>query len=188
MSKLSIKQQKGETLILTLLTLLVLFLGILYISRNVLVEAQMTGNTVARQRNAQTGDLALRIFENNIQTVANNTVLQISASDQPWYRDITVAPGNPAPAPAAPDPNYWSTCYGNSDATKRCDKITGATYNAYVVAQPTGRTDPQGCGGGVTQGGASQLTAVYYDLFVHVVESSGTTSATNETVYKLCVN
>jgi hypothetical protein len=67
---------------------------------------------------------------------------------------------------------------------------------SYIVSyfiEPTGRSDPNGCGGGVGGPNASQLTAIYYDIYMNVAEAAGVpspagTSTTPEPVYKLCVN
>ena len=55
----SLNRQRGDTLLLVLLTLLVLFLGGMYMLRSVMLDSQMAGNTLARQKNVQVGDIAL---------------------------------------------------------------------------------------------------------------------------------
>lgn len=172
-------RQAGEALILTLLVLVVLYLGFLYTMRFVMSDAQMAGNNLALQKNTQSADIALRNLEDVIYQASNLVPLEINATGQPWYR--VVAPGT-----AGPDAAYWKACLGNASAANRCGSVnvaignTGLPFTAKAVVQPTGRTDAYGCEVGT-------LSALYYDVFLNIQESSAATSAAIETVVKLCV-
>jgi len=174
-------KQTGEALILTLLVLVVLYLGFLYTMRYVMTDAQMAGNNLAQQKNTQSADIALRNLESVVYQASNLVALELSASAQPWYR--VVAPGT-----AGPDAAYWKTCLGNSSNALRCGAVnvqignTALPFTALAVVQATGRQDLYAC-----PLGNGALAANYYDVFLNIKESSGATSATTETVIKLCV-
>lgn len=173
--------QTGEALILTLLVLVVLYLGFLYTMRYVMTDAQMAGNNLAQQKNAQSADIALRNLETMMYQASNLIALELSANGQPWYR--VVAPGT-----AGPNTAYWKSCLGNSSSAQRCGSVTvkiGNTnlpFTALAVVQPTDRRDLYAC-----PLGNGALAANYYDVFINIQESSAATSATTETVIKLCV-
>lgn len=59
---------------------------------------------------------------------------------------------------------------------------TALPFTALAVVQATGRQDLYAC-----PLGNGALAANYYDVFLNIKESSGATSATTETVIKLCV-
>lgn len=180
-------KQRGESLLFTLVTLLILLLGFLYTMRHTLLDISLTGNNLQRQKDVQVSDVALRNLEQQIAAVYSSQPLEISASTQAWYRDV--APGTPFPggpgSGAAPSASYWASCVGSSSASARCGVVSVASgstvlpYTAMAVVQPTGRTDANACG-------LPQFRAIYYDIFLRVTETSGATSAVTETVYKLC--
>ena len=94
-----------------------------------------------------------------------------------------VASAQTAPPTDAANPGYWKSCLGNTTASLRCASISlpsAAGYTALALVQPTGHTDASQCPipGAVPR---------YYDVFIHISEVSGMTSATTETIYKLCV-
>jgi len=171
---------RGETLILTLVTLLVLCLGFLYTLRTVSFDAQIAGNTLARQKDTQVADIALRTVESMIQQVYGAQPLEVSATGQSWWR--AVPPGS-----AAPTASYWTGCASSSNSTQRCAALTvnvtvpsgTLAYNVLAVVQPTGQTDAYACG-------LSQYRALYYDIFLNVAEPNGVTSSTVETIYRVC--
>jgi hypothetical protein len=59
---------------------------------------------------------------------------------------------------------------------------SGQIYTALAVVQPAGRTpDTDGC-----HLNSNFTLASYYTIYIRVRETSGVTSATTETVYRLC--
>jgi len=178
MAQVSRHRQRGETLILTLGILVVLLLGFVYVSRHIMYDAVMAGNNLTRQKNVQVADVAMRNLEQLIFNVYADQPLEQTGVAQPWYR---VVPANTS----IPD-GYWNSCLGAS-AANRCGSVpvtvngTALPYTAQVVVQTTGRQpDPYACN-------LQNFSAYYYDVYIHTVEASGVTSATTETVYKLCV-
>ena len=172
------RRTRGETLLLTLVTLLILSLGLLYSMRNVSLDALLSGNTLARQKDIQVSDFALRALEQAILNVYADQPLEISASGQLWYRSVAAGTAPPSAA-------YWKTCLGSGNAATRCGSLVVAigngagAYTALAVVQPTGRSDAYACG-------LSQFHALYYDIFINVAEPGGVTSTTTETVYRIC--
>ena len=172
-------RQRGDIMLVTLVFVLMCLLGLVYSMRDGIVSTLMTGNNLTRQKDVQVADIALRAVEGQILTVYNGQPLEIAATGQNWWR--VVAAGT-----AGPSGSYWDTCNGGSaSSSTRCGAITltmnniALPYTAYAVVQPTGRSDTNSCT-------VSQLTAIYYDVFVHVKESNGATVANTETIYKLC--
>mgnify|MGYP000098875415 CR=1 FL=1 len=169
---------RGEVLFITIVLLLVIFLGFLYMTRHLMTEAQLAGNAVASQRNAQVADVVLRRIDNTITTTNGGMPLELSMAGQAWYRQVGAGT-------AAPTAAYWASCLGNADAGQRCGSVnvnvvnTALPYSALVVVQPTGRTDQFACG-------MSLFRAVYYDIYIQVSEQNGSTSAVTHTVYRLC--
>lgn len=176
MASLASRRQAGNILLTTLIVMLLVFLGFLYMARDTLVDTQLTGHMSARQKAIQAGDLALRMLEESILSASAGQPLEIAAAGQPWYRPVP-------PGQSGPDLNYWAHCQGASPPAN-CGVVSlppGVPYSAYAVVQPTGRTDDFSCG-------LSQYKALYYDIFLHLVASSPqSTAADTETVYKLCV-
>ena len=171
-------RQAGETLLLTLGVLVVLLLGFLFVSRHIMSDAQMAGNNLARQKNVQVADVAMSNLSKMILDAYGGQRLEDIGAGLPWFR--TVAANTVIPE------SYWATCLGASAATTRCGNVpvtvngTALPYTALAVVQTTGRQpESDGC--------LQNFAAYYYDVFIHTVESSGVTSATTETVYKLCV-
>jgi Tfp pilus assembly protein PilX len=179
-------RQRGDILLVTMVFLLVCLLGLLVSMRDGVVQTTMTGNHLARQKDVQVADIALRTLENQLTTYSGGQDLKLSAAGQPWWRDVAAGTASPTDTTST----YWDNCLGNSDTTLRCGSITVAInstnlpYTAYAVVQPTGRWDTTSCDMG-TQG---QFTAVYYDVFVHLKESNGATAVDTETVYRLCTS
>jgi Tfp pilus assembly protein PilX len=174
-------------LILSLLVLLVLYLGFLYTMRGVIQETQINGNFVARHKAQQVADVALRQLQGLAYSTSQGVALELSASAQPWYRDVK--PGTASPTSTSP--TYWSSCLGNSDTTLRCGSIpvkigsSALPYGVLAVAQPTGRVEQySSCPNG--------LTAMYYDVYLYVSESTtaddtNTSGGNFESVMLICV-
>ncbi|MBV8503055.1 MAG: hypothetical protein JO006_15230 [Paucibacter sp.] len=167
--------QRGQTLILTISILLVLFLGFLYLMRRVMIDTSVAGNTVARQRDVQVADIALRNLEQTIFNAYGDQPLERSAIGQAWWR--AVAPGTALPA------TFWSTCQAANTCAVIPVTVNGQAmpYTALASVQATGRQpDPYTCQ-------MQNFAAYYYDVNIHISEASGATAANTETVYKLCV-
>lgn len=169
------KRQRGDVLLLVLVVLVVLILGFTYSLRHVILDTQMAGNNLARQKAVQVADVALRNF--GTQLLPYNQPLEIVAINKTWFRDVVAGT-------APPSGSYWKNCNGNGSTALRCAAVNvaiGASnlpYTALVVLQPTGRTGS--CSSTVTP------NALYYDIFVYASETSAASAVTTETVYKLC--
>lgn len=169
------QRQRGQTMILTIAVLLVLFLGFLYVMRRTMIDTVTAGNTLSRQRAVQVTDVVMRNLETAIINAYGSQRLEISGVGQGWWR--AVAPGTALPA------NFWSTCQGAGCASIPVS-VNGQNlpFTALVSVQSTGRQpDTYACAGSKDQ------AAFYYDVNIHIVELSGVTAANTETVLKLCV-
>lgn len=173
------RRQRGDALLLILLTLLVLGLGLMLAMRRGLTDARLAGNHLAKHKATQVSDLALYQLETTLQAFGSihPEPLEFSATGEPWYRDV---PAGTAP----PDAAYWKSCLKQTAPAGRCLSLpVGASapgFSALAVVQPTNRRDTTTC-----EGAGHQL-AVYYALHLHVLEAGGTSSDI-ETVYKLCM-
>jgi hypothetical protein len=186
------KPQQGFVLLLTLITLLVLLFGVLFTMRGTLLQTAMTGNTLQRQKDVQSSDLALRQVQQAIIQTANNAgdvPLEIAATGKAWFY-IPPNSGSVWPVPgSASAPTYWQTCQGAGT----CDTVANVAsvispappslangYTALVTVVPTNQpTDAYSCGN-------TGFTATYYDIFLHTQEANATTAVNTETVFKLC--
>lgn len=170
--------QRGDVLLVTLVLMLVVLLGVVMALRQSLASQWLAGNNLTQQKDVHATDIALRVLEGQVTGISAGMPLEVAAAGQDWYRDV-------APGTAAPTPAYWASCVGNSNAALRCSSFSvvanGTTlpYTAYAVVQPTGRSDSHSCS-------LAQYQAIYYDLIVRVQETGGATSATSQTVYRIC--
>jgi hypothetical protein len=181
------RRQRGDIMLVTMVFLLVALLGLVVSMREGLVATLMGGNNLARQRDVQVSDIALRQAEKQISSVGASVPLQITASTQPWMRIDLAAGTDTFPAP---DAAYWDSCLGNSDSTLRCSSVAPAVggtalgYTALMVVQYTGRgADTDSC---QAADAPVKFVASYYDLYVHVKEANGVTSSDTHTVFRLC--
>ena len=175
------KRQRGDILLVVMVFLLVCLLGLVVSMRDGIVSTLMGGNNLARQRDVQVSDVAIRQAEGLILASYAGQPLEISSNSQPWMRMVA---GGTA-SPSVTSSTYWDNCLGNADNTLRCGSITPTVngtalgYTALVVVQPTGRTDSTSCELDYQQ-------ATFYDVYVHVKEGNGVTSSDTETIYRLC--
>ena len=180
------RRQRGDVTLIVLIFLMVCLLGLVVSMRGSIVTTQLVGNNLMRQKDLQTGDIALRQVE--ALMVANSAVtgqplqLSVASGTQPaWWRDV---PAGTAP----PTDTYWNTCSTTNagDPTLRCASLpvtnngVAMGYTVLAVVQYTGRYDQDSCN--ITQ----LPNASYYDISLRVIEASGVTTSTTETVYRLC--
>lgn len=196
MAALKRGRQDGYVLLLTLITLLVLLFGILFTMRGTLLQTEMTGNTLQRQKNVQAGDLALRQVQQAIIQTSQNagTVpLEIAAGSTHWFYIPPASTATPPVPWAAPgtgaNATFWQTC----QSAGQCDTLSNVAavinpappaiasgYTALVTVVPTNLpTDAYSCG-------TTGYTATYYDIFMHLQEANGQTAVNTESVFKLC--
>lgn len=172
-------RQGGSILLVSLVALLLLFIGALFTLRGVLTDTALTDAFGERQKSTIASDLALQWVVGQIQATyqaSQGQVLEISAAGKPWFLS--------AAQPQVPTPAYWSGCQSQSTATDTCAPVTlanGAPQKAWVFVQPTGRSDPSACGD------TQSLTAWYYDIWVHTVDPRTQTGVDTESLFKLCV-
>jgi type II secretory pathway pseudopilin PulG len=178
------QRQRGEILLFTLVALLLCLVGLIFAMRDTIITTLVTGNNLAKQKNAQANDIALKLIQSHIDAVVTGTGMDLpfSATGEGWYRAIDP---DAAPQPPTPDADYWAKCTPTGDTRQRCstEPLPGTGRNAKFVVQPTGRGDDLGC---PVKDGSLLLTAVYYDVFIYVEEASQATSATTHTEYKIC--
>lgn len=174
---------RGDVMLITLVFLMVFLLGLVVAMRGSIVTTLMVGNNLTQQKDVQVSDVALRQVEAAMVTTAAGQPIEFTAGPggPAWWRDV---PAGTLP----PDGPYFATCSttnaGNS--LQRCGVFPvslGATaipYTALAVVQSTGRADDSTCNV------QPNTHATYYDIYLRVSESSGATSTTTETVYRLC--
>lgn len=170
-------RQRGAITLFALVALLLIFLGALYTFRGSLLDTSLTDKASARQKDVQVSDLALQWLTQQMVSTSQGSPLETMATTQPWFL--------PAQASGAvtPTPAYWSACEQQSTKTQTCAQAvmpSGVPQQAWVFVQPTGRTDPYGCN-------TSGFVALFYDVWVHVVDPRTNVAADTESLYKLCV-
>ena len=172
-------RQRGSILLVSLVALLLLFIGALFTLRGVLTDTALTDAFNERQKATIASDLALQWTVSQIEATyqaSQGHVLEISAAGKPWFLSTA--------QPQVPDATYWSTCETNPSSTYVCAPVTlanSAPQRAWVFVQPTGRSDPSACGD------TQSLTAWYYDIWVHTVDPRTQTGVDTESLFKLCV-
>ncbi len=183
------RRQRGDIMLVTMVFLLVCLLGLIGSMRDTIVETNMVGNNLTRQKDVQVADIALQVIKDQI--VANFGGLALDQApnivNKAWWRDLASTSAASPPTAA-----YWKDCLGNASTTLRCGSIplvvggTTLPYTALAVVQPTGRSAPvldaNSCAMGPT------FQAVFYAVYVHVQEASGATNINTETVYKVCAS
>jgi Tfp pilus assembly protein PilX len=203
-----LQREQGYVLLLTLIVLVVLLFGVLFVTRGDLLQTAMTGNTVQRQKNLQIGDMALQQVRSAIVQTAcggnQNTCqqLQNTAQGKPWF-PVTDA-GSALPwSGTTPTQAFWTSCLANST----CDTLThiqssvlgnlnpapaaipGSSNILVAVVPTTLPADPSACYVMFPNGSStsnSTYTANYYEIFLNIREANGQTGASTESVYKLC--
>jgi Tfp pilus assembly protein PilX len=173
-------RQRGDILLFTLVLLLLLLLGALVAMREGLTNTWMNGNTLVRQKNVHVSDAALRMVEQTVGVASGSLPLELAATGQQWYRDV--APNTPPPSDS-----YWDSCASSSTASTRCATLnvtvgsSTVPYTVTYLVQPTGRMDK-------TCKFPTAYDAHYYDVFIHVKETSGSTAANTESIIRLCTH
>ncbi len=186
------RRARGFTLLIVLVALTMLLFGALIVMRGMFLQVTTLGNIAQRQRDVQFGDLALRQAEEAvIQTAQSggNIPLELSASSKSWFYIPSATPWAPPGASSGANAGFWSSCQGAGQCDTLSDMVSAVSpapaalpggTQALVVVVPTNLpTDAYSCGN-------TGFTATYYDIFLHITESSGVTSANTETVFKLC--
>lgn len=202
------RREQGYVLLLTLIVLVVLLFGVLFITRGDLLQTVMTGNTVQRQKDLQIGDLALQQVASAIVQTAcggdqnNCQQLQNTARGKPWFPFIDQNTPPPWPG-AAPTPSFWASCLANDT----CDTlahirssvlgnlnpappaIPGSDNILVTVFPARFPTDSSACSARFPNGVVkpdSRHTASYYEIFLNIREANGQTAASTDSIYKLC--
>ncbi len=93
-------------------------LGLIYSMRGTLLNTQLTGNVLARQKEVQAGDVGMH------GRTADPDHLWRGGTGVECH-GATLGGAVCRPAPPAPDltPGYWANCLGNGNATLRCASI-----------------------------------------------------------------
>ncbi|HOI65065.1 MAG TPA: hypothetical protein PLD03_00495 [Thiomonas arsenitoxydans] len=201
------KQEQGYILLLTLIVLVVLLFGVLFVTRGNLLQTVMTGNTLQRQKDVQVGDLALRqIQQAIIQTACGgypNTCnsLQNTAQGQTWFPMTDAASAMPWTG-NFPTQTFWANC----QSQQTCDTLAhiqssvlasvspkpavlpGAANILAVVVPASLPQDASPCYL-IAPNGASapaDRTPKYYEIFLNIREANGQTGVSTTNVFKLC--
>lgn len=175
------RAQRGDIMLVTMVFLLVCLLGLVVSMRDGIVTTQMNGNNLARQKNVQVADLALAVMANNIETTlgANGTALTSSAGAMNWYRQGLNL--------AAPTAAYWNSCSTATASTPTSCGTLALTANGNALPYTVYGLVQEGTIDKSTNGPCAPRLSIYYDVFIHVKESSGATAVDTESIYKACV-
>jgi len=203
------QREQGYILLLTLITLVVLLFGVLFVTRGNLLQTVMTGNTLQRQKDVQVGDLALRQVQLAIiQTACNGSpntcgLLQTVAQGQPWFPVTDAASSMPWTGSSYPTQTFWANCLANQTCDSLAhikstvlasvspppDVLPGAANILAVVVPAALPPDSSACvvtTANGTTAPANGYTANYYEIFLNVREANGQTAVTTDNVFKLC--
>lgn len=158
-SSFQMRPQRGSVLLLSLIILLLMFLGALFALRGVLTDTALTDSFSERQKDVQASDLALQWAVSQIKPLIP---LESNAPGQLWWR--TVLPTQ------AQQPNqaYWSACMKKPVGTTTCAQATmpnGTPQTAWWFAQPTS-------------------IAGDYDIWIHTIDARGKVFTDTESLYQ----
>ena len=168
--------QRGSVILVSMVILVLIALGALYTLRGVVQDTALADRFAQRQQSIQASDFALQWITNQVTQLGQTQMLEVSAAGQPWYQPtagFTSFPGN----------SYWGRCIAGNSASGKCASVpmpASVGKQAWAFVEPTGRVDPYACS---TQG----FTAVYYDIWIHLLDPRTNLSTNVESLYKLCV-
>lgn len=173
-------RQQGYVLLLTLITLLVLLFGVLFTMRGTVLQTAMVGNTVQRQKDVQTSDIALRVIQQTLINASNNAggaPLETISPQPAWFSWPSSSAAAWWPAPNAA---YWTQAIqaGNAYSVPLPAGTPARAWALVVSANLASDRHANGCPSG-TRG-------TYYDIFIHTAEANNVTAANTETLFKLC--
>lgn len=161
--------QRGMTLIVVLVALLVLALGLLATFRGIITDTVSTGAMAQRAKTLTATDAAMQQLKSLVdQATASGQELEFEGSSNTWFTTNA----------ASPDSTFWSQCEaGNAACTSL--KVPFSGYNAWGTVHPTGAIDQQGCSN-------AQYAAVAYVLSVMVRSAQDNVQSSAEAIYKVC--
>ena len=164
-----IRAQRGMTLFVVMIALLVLALGLLASMRGILTDTVSTANMAQRAKTLTVTDAAMQQLKHMVDVAtAAGQPLELAGSANSWFTLQA----------SAPDVAFWKQCEAGQGA---CTSIplpfTG--YSAWGTVHATGAIDPQGCG-------SSQYAAVAYVLSVLVRAAQGNVQSSAQALYKIC--
>lgn len=166
--------QQGTVTLFVLVALLVLFIGAMFSFRADLIDTGLVDHFAQRQQGVINSDKALQWLSDQILATSGGAPLEIASNAPKWF--VSPALGS------TPSAAYWSQCMNNGTGCAPIQSgVLAPGIQAWTFVQPTGRTDAYGC---TTSG----TTAVYYDVWMHLLNKRTQTSENIESVYKLCVN
>ena len=163
------KRQRGMTLIVVLVALLVLALGLLASMRGLITDTVSTADMAQRAKSLTATDAAMQQLKNLVdQATSNGQELEITGSNDAWFTTQT----------NSPDAAFWTQCQAGKGP---CTSLTlpFSDYSAWGSVHSTGAIDRQGCSN-------SQYAAVAYVLSVMVQSTDKKVQSSAQSIYKVC--
>ena len=159
-------RQRGITLIVALLMLVILSLAGLSAARLSAIAQRASGDLAQTQMLAASNDQALMLVKQQLAAVPGSVA--IAGNRQPWYNTGS----------ALPDANFWQTCQPHGGTASSCASSQVTVGNQTVTVQYLVRATPytQSLGTATSQG--QQLNGSYYQVFTHASAADGTVADT----------
>lgn len=167
------RRQTGDALLITLITLILMTLGLFAIMRVVKTDSQTTGALGWRAQASQAADRVLQ--ETNALMQSKGQMSQFN--DRSWFFNLDQA------SSLKPDAAYWANCANNTAgvdtqlATAQiCDTQTRDGFTVKRVVRVLGSRSNAGCTG----------TTDFYHIFIHAENAGSGAQADVEQIYRVC--
>lgn len=158
--------QRGVTLVIALLMLVILTLAGLSVARLSSVALHASGDLAEQQMLAASNDQALMAVKQALAAVPGSVA--VSAAGQPWYNTGS----------AVPDAEFWQACQPAGGTADSCASTTVTVGGQQVTVQYIVRATPYSQQLGTVTSQGQQLTGSYYQVFTHASVPDGTVADT----------
>ncbi len=158
--------QRGVSLLITLIMLVVLTLTAVSVSRVTQSAMSVSGNFGQAQMLSLSNDQGLLLAKQALQ--ATTGVVSITASTASWYNTGT----------AIPDESFWSSCSATGGTATSCASSTLTLNGQTVTVQYMVRATNYTYQFNTTTSTGGQLTGTYYQVFSNSTTPDGAAAST----------
>ena len=174
-----VEKQRGVSLIITLIILVVLTLTAVSVSRVTRTALNMSGNIAQSQMLSMSNDQGLYLAKQALQAVGG--VITPAVLTQPWYNNSAVTPpcSNAVDFNATCNPNadFWQHCSAAGNTPTSCTSTTQTINGQQITIQYMVRVTPYTFAFPTALGG-TQITGTFFQIFTNTSTPDGSSAAT----------
>ncbi len=174
-----VEKQRGVSLIITLIILVVLTLTAVSVSRVTRTALNMSGNIAQSQMLSMSNDQGLYLAKQALQAVGG--VITPAVLTQPWYNNSAVTPPctNTTDFNAACNPNtdFWQSCTATGNTTTSCASTVQTINGQQITIKYMVRVTPYTFAFPTALGGA-QITGTFFQVFTNTSTPDGSSAET----------